>query len=67
MTIEQDGRVYTVLECEDYWSVKRPLGKKIMLEYRVPKEECKTLEDLNEYVQRPSKSWDNSFGWGGLW
>ena len=47
--------------------MKRPLGKKIMLEYRIPKEECKTLEDLTEYVQRPSRPWDNSFGWGGLW
>lgn len=38
-----------------------------MLEYRIPKEECKTLEDLTAYVRRPSKEWDNSFGWGGLW
>lgn len=67
MTIEQEGRVYTVRECEGYWSMKRPPGEKVMLEYRIPKEECKTLEDLTAYVRRPSKEWDNSFGWGGLW
>ncbi len=29
MTIEQEGRVYTVRECEGYWSMKRPLGERL--------------------------------------
>lgn len=49
MIIEKNGKIYTVAETNSKWSLKSDSGK-ISIVYDVPKEMCKSEEELRDYV-----------------
>lgn len=50
MSIIKNDISYHVDELSDCWKICADLGK-ISVCYKVPKNECKTYDDVNEYVQ----------------
>ena len=51
MIIEKCGRIYTVTELRDKWTLKAENGK-LSVAYDVSKEICSTTEELREYMQQ---------------
>lgn len=49
MIIEKNGKTYTVTESRDKWKVSADSGK-LALSVDVPKEICKTTDDLRNYI-----------------
>lgn len=49
MGIEKNGTTYEVKETAAKWTLKA-LGGKVSLAYEVSKKDCKTLEELKQYV-----------------
>lgn len=49
MLVTKNNKVYTVKETETKWVVSTENGK-ISIAYDIPKDVCKTTEDLKKYV-----------------
>ena len=49
MTIEKNGKVYTVRENKNAWTVSIKFGR-VSLVYNVPKADSPTFDDLKAYV-----------------
>lgn len=49
MTIEKNGKVYTVRENKNSWTVSFKFGR-VSLVYNVPKADSPTFDDLKAYV-----------------
>ncbi len=49
MNIEKNGKTYNVNECKSKWTVALN-GSKLSVAIDVPKELCKTTEELQNYV-----------------
>lgn len=49
MIIEKNGKVYTVTELSDKWTVKAESGK-LAVAFDVSKKICTTAAELQEYV-----------------
>ena len=49
MTIAKENTVYTVTESTDKWKVSNDSGK-LSFSVDIPKELCKTWDELREYV-----------------
>lgn len=49
MTIKKNGKVYTVRENKNSWTVSTKFGR-VSLVYNVPKTDCSTFDDLKAYV-----------------
>lgn len=50
MMIEKDGKVFAVRECKEHWTLLREDGA-LTVQYEVPKELCKTADELETYVR----------------
>lgn len=49
MKIEKDEHIYTITETPNTWSIKTDFSK-LDISYSVPKEICKTTEDIKKYI-----------------
>ena len=49
MTIEKNGKVYTVRENKNSWTVARAAGR-VSVSYNVPKDICPTFSDLKSHI-----------------
>jgi len=49
MYIEKNGKMYTVSELRDKWTVKADNGK-LSVSYDISKELCSTSDELRRYV-----------------
>lgn len=49
MVIEKNGKYYTATETSSKWTVKTENGK-VSVFFEVPKDLCKTEDELREYV-----------------
>ncbi len=49
MIIKKGNFEYTISEYGEYWSVSYSAGK-LTVEYKVPKAECESLEDLEQRI-----------------
>ena len=51
MNINKDGKEYTIEERVEYWIVSNKDGT-LTVEYKIPKDICKSKEELSEYVKK---------------
>ncbi len=51
MTINKNGKEYTITERKECWTVSRKIGA-LTVEYKVPKVVCTTEAELRTYVER---------------
>lgn len=49
MTIEKNGKVFTVRENKNSWTVARAAGR-VSVSYNVPKDICPTFSDLKSHI-----------------
>ena len=49
-TVQKDDKTYTVKECKNHWNVSATIGK-LSISYQVPKDICKTIEELKQYIK----------------
>lgn len=49
MTIEKNGKVFTVRENKNSWTVVRAEGR-VSVSCNVPKEICRTFDELKAYI-----------------
>lgn len=47
--IKKEDKIYTVTETKEKWKLKAITGK-VSLSYEISKSDCKTMEDLRQYV-----------------
>lgn len=50
MMIEKNGKVFAVRECKEHWTLLREDGA-LTVQYEIPKELCKTVDELETYVR----------------
>ena len=49
MKIEKGEHIYTITETANTWNIKTDISK-LGVSYTVPKEICKTIDDVKKYI-----------------